>query len=385
MKIVTLGPVYPYKGGISHYMSLMIRALAKKHEVVCVSYKLQYPAILYPGKDQKDYSNDSFKIDGVHYLLNTINPISCFKTATFIKEQTPDLLIVQWWHPFFAPAYWILMKLLKKCKIIFVCHNVLPHEKFPLQRFLVPAVLKNVDAFIVQSGLDEKNLISIIKNPKYAKTPLPTFNVFRTSGISQNKARELLGIKSDERVMLFFGFIREYKGLGTLITAMPRIISCVVSCKLMIVGDFYSDEAAREYMDLIDKSGCGENILLVDGYIPDSEVEKYFAACDIVVLPYNSATQSGIAQIAYGFEKPVIATDVGGLSEVVIDGVTGYLVPPKNPQELASAVVKFFDENNNRDFVDNIKKEAYKYSWDKMVSVIEELYLQLPQDTTGLA
>jgi glycosyltransferase involved in cell wall biosynthesis len=378
MKIILLGPVYPYKGGIAHYTSLMVRALSVRHEVAVLSYSLQYPDILYPGSSQKDYANDSFKIEGTHYLLNTVNPFSYVKTAAFIKKQRPDLLILQWWHPFFAPAYWTVTRLVKNvCKVLFVCHNVFPHEKFPLQSFLVPSVLKKGDAFIVQSELDEKALCSFIEKPKYTKTVHPTYNAFKVSGLSKNEARERLGLEENEKILLFFGFIREYKGLKTLIGAMPEITTSLPACKLLIVGDFHSRQSRDEYVNLLERSGCRENILLVEGYVPDNEVEKYFAACDLVVLPYDSATQSGIAQIAYGFETPVVVTAVGGLAEVVIDGKTGYVVPPKDSRSLASTVVKFFAEDKGPEFAGHIRKESYKYSWGKMVDVIEDLYAQL--------
>ena len=383
MNIIILGPVYPYRGGISHYTSLLSRALAKRHDVTTVSYSLQYPKFLYPGKAQKDFggANDSFKIEDARFLLNTVNPLSYFRTASFIRQKSPDLLIVQWWHPFFAPAYWSLAKLLRKeCRLLFICHNVFPHEKFPLQKFLVPLVPKNADAFIVQSELDERDLLSLIDKPKYLKTVHPTYNAFKLSNPSKERAREILNLGMDEKILLFFGFIREYKGLRTLIDAMPGIKSLLPGCRLMIVGDFYSNQSKAEYASLMEKSGCMENVMLVDGYIPDDEVEKYFAACDVVVLPYDSATQSGIAQIAYGFEKPVIATDVGGLGEVVIDGETGFLVPPKDPGKLASAVVKFFASANDRSFTEftkNIRREAHTYSWDRMADVVEELYLKV--------
>ncbi|MDR1376545.1 MAG: glycosyltransferase [Synergistaceae bacterium] len=378
MKILLLGPVYPYKGGISHYTSLMARALGERHEVSVLSYSLQYPEILYPGGNQKDYTNDAFKIEGSHYLLNTVNPISYIKTTAFIERQHPDLLIIQWWHPFFSPAYWTVTRLVRRtCKILFVCHNVFPHKKFPLQNHLVPLVLRNGDAFIVQSELDARDLRSIIENPRHAKTVHPTYNAFKVSGLSRSEARKLLSLEEGEKVCLFFGFIREYKGLKTLISAMPEIASSLPGCKLLIVGDFDSRQSRDEYMDLLENNGCRKNILLTDRYVPNDEVEKYFAACDLVVLPYDSATQSGIAQIAYGFEKPVVATDVGGLGEVVIDGKTGCVVPPKDPHSLASAVIKFFTENRGPEFAGHIREESYRYSWSKMVDVIEDLYCQM--------
>ena len=238
-------------------------------------------------------------------------------------------------------------------------------------------VLKNGDAFIVQSELDEKDLLSFIDKPIYAKTVHPTYNAFKQSDLSKEKAREVLNLGKDDKIMLFFGFIREYKGLKTLIGAMPAICSSLPDCRLLVVGDFQSEESKAEYAALMEKSGCMESITLVDGYIPDNEVEKYFAACDVAVLPYDSATQSGIAQIAYGFEKPVIATDVGGLGEVVLEGKTGFLVPPKDPEKLASAVVKFFTSANDVSFTENIRSEADKYSWNKMVGTIEDLYFQM--------
>ena len=206
MKIVLLGPVYPYKGGIAHYTSLRARALAERHEVVVLSYSLQYPDILYPGSSQKENQKenqkdcaagafeDVFRIEGTHYLLNTVNPVSYVKTAAFIRKQRPDLLIVQWWHPFFAPAYWAVTRLVKSvCKVLFVCHNVFPHEKFPLQNFLVPSVLKGGDAVIVQSELDEKALRSFVEKPKYARTVHPTYTAYKGSGLSKSEARERLG------------------------------------------------------------------------------------------------------------------------------------------------------------------------------------------------
>jgi len=249
-----------------------------------------------------------------------------------------------------------------------------------MQKFLVPLVLKTADAFIVQSELDEKGLLSFMENPEYVKTVHPTYNAFKLSNLSKEEARAILNIRNDEKILLFFGFIREYKGLRTIIKAMPYITSLLPGCRLMIVGDFQSSQSKAEYVDLIEKSGCVENITLIDGYIPDNEVEKYFAACDVVVLPYDSATQSGIAQIAYGFEKPVIATDVGGLGEVVIDGKTGFLVPPADPEKLALAVGRFFASANDEsftEFVINIRKEADRYSWNKMVEIIEELHARM--------
>ena len=368
-----IGPVYPYKGGIAHYTSLMTQALSKDNDVTLISFSMQYPKILYPRVSQKDYDNTSFKVEPTHYLINTINPLSYFKTARFIKKIKPDIVIFQWWHPFFAPCYWSIAKLIKKyCKIIFLCHNVFPHEKFPLQRLLTRKTLSNGNAYIVHSKLDEQDLLSTIQNAVLKRTVHPTYNAFRLTDISQADARKKLNIPSDSEVLLFFGFVREYKGLKHLLNAMPKIAETLPSCKLLIVGDIIESEK-DDYLLRIKQTGCEDNIVLVSDYVSDKEVENYFSACDIVVLPYESATQSGIVQIAYGFTKPVIVTDVGGLSEVVIDGKTGYVIPPFDYESIASAVIDFFKSSDIESFEENIKAEEYKFSWDRMSEIINHL------------
>ena len=368
-----IGPVYPYKGGIAHYTSLMTQTLSKEHDVTLISYSMQYPKILYPRSSQKDYENTSFKIDSTNYLINTINPFSYFKTARFIKKINPDLIIFQWWHPFFAPCYWSIAKLIKKhCKIIFLCHNVFPHEKFPLQRLLTRKTLSNGNAYIVHSKLDEQDLLSTIQNAVFKRTVLPTYNVFRLTDISQADARKELNISSDSKVLLFFGFVRKYKGLKHLLNAMPKIVEKLPDCKLLIVGDIIESEK-DDYLLRIKQTGCEDNIVLVSDYVPDKEVENYFSACDLVVLPYESATQSGIVQIAYGFNKPVVVTDVGGLSEVVINGKTGYVVPPFDHECIATAVIDFFENKKLHAFEKKIRAEEYKYSWDRMSEIVNQL------------
>lgn len=370
--IVLVGPVYPYKGGISHYTGLMYRALSKKYKVTMVSYKFQYPRLLYKNK-QRDYDNDSFKIEGTNYWLHTANPINWFTTAGKIKKQKPDLVIIQWWHPYFAPCYWSLAKALGGLKILFVCHNVFPHERFPLDRMLTRMVLKQGDYFIVQSGTDAGDLKGIMPDARYEQTVHPTYNAFKFENLSKEKSRELLKKSMQEKVLLFFGFVREYKGLRYLIEAMPEISRNIADIKLMIVGDFGSEENKEAYVNLIKENGAEEFIDIYDGYIPDREIEKFFAACDLVVLPYVDATQSGIVQIAYGFEKPVVVTDVGGLPDVVEDGKTGYVVEARNQGELAEAVITYFQEQKETDFEKNVRAEAYRFSWERIAEVLERL------------
>lgn len=368
-KLVLIGPVYPYKGGISHYTGQMYRALAKKFDVELVSYKMQYPKILFH-KEQRDYANDMFKVDETQFWINTANPLNWIQTANRINRLEPAAVIIQWWHPYFAPCYQALCRAIR-AKKIFVCHNVFPHERFPMDRLLTRSALKKGNAFIVQSKMDEEDLKTIIPNPAYQRTVHPTYNAFRVHDLTKTEAREKLNLDSDKRYLLFFGFVREYKGLKYLIQAMPDVVNRCRDIELLIAGDFRDDRDA--YMQLIQETGVSDHIHVCDGYLPDSEVDNYFFASDLVVLPYVSATQSGVIQMAFGFERPVISTNVGGLPDVVTDGETGFLVKPENSRELADAVIRFFEENRADEFTENIQKGAYRFSWDRMTEIIESL------------
>lgn len=365
-----IGPVYPFKGGISHYTGAMAKNLAKDFEVFTVSYKMQYPKILFKS-EQKDFDNDTLKIHDTKYLINTANPFNWINSARKIKKLKPDYIIMQWWHPYFSPCYTGLSMLTRKIPKIFVCHNVFPHERFPLDRFLTRTVLRKGKAYITHSAMDAEDLKEIVAVPNYETTVLPVHNSFKMKNLTKPQARLAANVAEDKKILLFFGFVRDYKGLRHIINAMPEIVKYDSNIRLMIVGEFRSDK--EHYLEQIKNLGVGDNIDIVDGYIPDSGIEKYFAASDLIVLPYESATQSGIVQIAYGFEKPVIATNVGGLPEVIADGKTGYIVEPKNPKALAEAVIRFFDENKSEEFTENVRKEAYRYSWDRMNEVVVRL------------
>lgn len=371
LKIALIGPVYPYKGGISHYTGLLYKALLKNGcETVLHSYKFQYPKFLYK-KEQKDERNQQFKIEGVNYSIHTLNPINWVRAAGLIKKDKPDLIVIQWWHPYFAPCYFALCKLMRRQKKLFVCHNVFPHERFPLDKTLTKLVLKQGDYFITQSQMDAKDLLSIIHDAKFAVTPHPTYNAFKIVDMSKAEARKILNIDETARVLLFFGFVREYKGLKYLLKAMPDIKKRISDVQLWVVGDFGNDR--ESYLDLIESLDIKENVKVVEGYIADAEVEKYFASCDLVVLPYISATQSGIVQIAYGFTKPVLVTDVGGLPDVVENDKTGYVVKPETPAEIADKVIDFFKNKKADKFIENIIKEESRFSWDTFVNKLTNL------------
>ena len=372
MKIAMIGPVYPFKGGIAQYTGALCKNLQKRHEVTVFSFSMQYPKLLYK-HEQRDYENNTFAADPVQYCLNTVNFFSWLKTAKAINRLKPDVLIVQWWHPWFAPCYWTLLhNMNKNIKVLFSCHNVLPHEGFPMKNRLARMVLQKGNGFIVHSAQDEQDLRMLVTNPNVIHAVLPTFNQFRLRGIDKTTARKELGIEESQEMLLFFGFIREYKGLKHLIRALPQICNARPHAHLWVVGDFFDGDKA-DYEALINQCGCESMLTLVDGYLPDQKVEPYFAASDLCVLPYESATQSGVIQISYSFGCPVVATDVGGLPEVVLDGKTGYVVPPKDESALTQAIVRFFEENRAEEFKQWIQKEDYRYSWDRMVENIEKL------------
>lgn len=376
MNIVMLGPVWPFKGGIAQYTGAMCAALVKEHTVQAVSFSMQYPKLLYK-HPQRDEQNTTFRFTPAVYPLNTVSPVSWQKTARQIKKANPDLVIVQWWHPWFAPCYAsVLRKIRKTAPVLFVCHNVLPHEGFPLKERLAKAVLKKGSAYIVHSGQDEADLVRLTGAPLFVHAVHPSYNQFRKRGISKQEARKELNIPEDQEMLLFFGFIREYKGLKHLIRALPRIKAARPNARLYVVGDFFENNKP-EYEQLIRETGTSDDITLVDGYLPDDEVEPYFAAADLCVLPYESATQSGVIQIAYSFGLPVVATDVGGLPEVVLNDQTGFIVPPKDENALAEAVIRFFEENKAEAFAESIARENEKYSWDRMIEHIESLYARL--------
>lgn len=371
-RVVLIGPVYPYKGGIAHYDAMLCEELRKKYEVLMISYKMMYPKLLFK-KPQKDYSDDHFKVADTHFILNSANPFNIAAVAQKIREWKPDMIILPWWHPYFAPCYLLLNMFLPKIKKCYICHNVFPHERFVFDRFLTRHTLANGDGFIVHSKQDQADLYSIKKDANSRFNPIPSFSSFRTGKLTKEQARKLLGYAEQEKILLFFGFVRKYKGLIHLLHALPEIVRCNENAKLLIVGDFDSDR--DEYIEYIQRHQLEKYIQVVEGYVPDSEVEKYFEACDLVILPYESATQSGIVQIAFGFEKPVIVTDVGGLPDVVTKGRTGYIVQAKNDAAIAQAVTDFFVHNRGTMMHRNIMAEAERFSWTSLVDCIEQLWL----------
>lgn len=369
MKITILSTAYPFRGGISNFNGLLYRELIKNNVVNVINFKRQYPALLFPGKSQ--YAEDDIveKIPS-EQKIDSINPLNWIRVGIQIKQSKPDLLIFRYWLPFFAPCFGTISGIVKKNKktrILVICDNVLPHEKRPGDKILTKYFLNKADYFIVLSDKVRDDLLSIKSNAKFRVLPHPVYSNFGSS-VSKDEARSKLKL-TDKRLVLFFGFIRDYKGLDTLLKAMALLRE--EDIKLVVAGEFYSNSAY--YLNLINKLKIINKVHLFTDFIPSSDVKYYFSAADAVILPYRDATQSGIVQIAMNFRKPVIATNVGGLGEVVRNNQTGFVVKKDNVEALAEAIRKFYKENRQSEFIENIEKELDKYSWDKFVKGMIEL------------
>lgn len=370
MNIVLVGTAYPLRGGIAHFNALLYKHLSTRHHVEIVTFTRQYPSILFPGKTQDETGGPENALPS-EQLIDSINPWTWYTASKVIARKKPDLLVFKYWMPFFGPCFGTIARLVRRwtgTKVIFICDNIIPHERRIGDLMFTRYAFGGVDAFIVQSGAVEKDLNNFMPGARYALVPHPVYEIFG-SGILKADARAKLKL-SDERVILFFGYVRRYKGLHILLDAMPAILKSI-RVKLLVVGEFYDDE--KKYRQQIEANHLQNDVSVFSDYVPNEQVNLYFSAADIVVLPYVSATQSGIVQIAYQFDKPVIATDVGGLSEVVLNNRTGFIVKPESPQEVAEAVTRFYKDEREAEFVRNVREEKKKYSWENLVQAIEKL------------
>lgn len=368
MKIVIVGTAYPLRGGIAHYNALLYRELSKKHEVGIITFKRQYPALLFPGKTQAETDGEMLRVPG-EPLIDSINPLNWIAVGKEIRRRNPDLIIMKYWLPFFGPCFGTIARQAKKgtnAKVVYICDNIVPHEKRPGDTAFTKYAFGAGDFYIVQSDAVERDLNALFPGSTYKKVAHPVYNIFGEP-VDKHEARKQLGI-TDERVMLFFGYVRGYKGLNVMLEAQAKIVK-ELAVRLLVVGEFYDDK--EKYMKQIASLGIDRSVTVNSDYVANDKVGLYFSAADVVMLPYISATQSGIAQIAYNFNKPVIATNVGGLAEVVRDGVTGLVVPPQNPDALKDAVLRYFLEHKEEEFTANVMIEKKKYSWEAMTDAIE--------------
>ena len=324
MKIVIVSTAFPLRGGIAHYNALLVRALSARHEVEIITFKRQYPSFLFPGKTQEEQEGSEHAIPAPQ-RVDSINPFNWLTVGREIRARKPDLLLFKYWMPFFGPCFGTIARVAKrgtKTDVVVICDNVIPHEHRPFDRLFTRYLFRSTNGFIVQSHAVEKELKEFWPSAMYRYVPHPVYEIFG-SVIDKDVARKELGLSST-RVLLFFGYIRRYKGLHVLLEAMSRVVRSL-DVHLLIVGEFYDGE--QQYRDVITSLDLGRHVSVHSAYVPNTDVARYFSAADAVVLPYLSATQSGIAQIAYNFGRPVIVSDVGGLSEVVLDGESGFILP----------------------------------------------------------
>lgn len=367
MKIAFLSTLYPFRGGIAQFNALLYRALEEENEVKAFTFKRQYPNFLFPGETQ--YVTKDDKVDEIDTVqcLDTINPITYFTTAKKIKRFQPDIVITKYWMTFFGPSLGGVLKMLnKKTKRISILDNVIPHEKRFFDKGANKFFLKYNDGFVVMSDAVLADLLSLKPEAKYIRVNHPVYNQFGDI-LKREDALSKLNLNSDKKYILFFGFIRDYKGLDLLIEAMNHLPE---EYHLIVAGEVYG--SFDKYSKLIDGSKLKERIHLFNHYISDDEVNLYFSASDVCVLPYKSATQSGITSISHHFNLPIIATDVGGLKETIEHKETGLIVEEPSSEKIAKSILEYYSNNYKEKFSAKIQKEKAENSWSNFAKKIIE-------------
>ena len=372
MKIIILGPAFPLRGGIADFNeALTANLLQEGIETSIFSFYFQYPSFLFPGSSQKIEGKKPEHFH-IHPTVSSINPFSWFNTAGKITNEKPDLVIIRYWLPFMAPALGTIAKRLRKnkIKVIAITDNIIPHEKRPGDKLLTGYFIRNCDAFITMSKAVYDQLGEFIKTDHKLFLPHPVYNIFGDK-ISKTEARKNIGLNQNDRIILFFGFIRTYKGLHLLLDAMCDQRIRERNIKLLVAGEFYEDK--NPYLEKIRENKISKSIILHSGFIDKNKVKDYFCAADLVVQPYLDATQSGITQIAYFFGRPMLVTNVGGLAEIVADKRVGY-VTEKKSSAIADAICDYYDNNREEMFSQNVNIDKEKFTWKNFINGILNLH-----------
>ena len=373
-KLVIIGPAWPLRGGLSAFdEKLATQFTAKGIQTRIDTFSLQYPSFLFPGKSQ--FTTDPKPINvNIDVCINSINPFNWIIIGLKLYREKPDLIIVRFWIPFLAPCLGTILKIAqlnKHTKVISIIDNMIPHEKRMGDRLLTKYFVKTVDGFIAMSE-KVKNDIKTFSHKPVSISPHPIFNHFGDP-ITKMEARTQLGLPQQDKIILFFGYIRKYKGLDLLIQAMANETIKNLGIQLIIVGEFYED--ASTYHDLVNALGLQNRISFYSNYIPDGEVKNYVCSADFIIQPYKNATQSGVTPLAYHFEKPMLVTNVGGLADTVPHLKTGIVVAP-NAEEIAKGIETLY-ELGEKHFIPNIIEEKKKYSWSQMTEKFLALYQKL--------
>ena len=370
MKIAILGSAHPLRGGLAAFNERLAYQLQQQgHSVTIYSFSLQYPSFLFPGKTQ--FTDEPAPV-GLHIrtIVNSVNPFNWLSVGARMNAEKYDLVIVKYWLPFMGPAFGTILKRAKKnghTRVVCVVDNIIPHEKRPGDKPFTNYFIKAVDAFVTMSKDVLKDVKTFTNKPAYF-TPHPVYDSYNEA-VSKQVACEKLKLDPAKKYILFFGFIREYKGLDWLLEAMadPRIVQAGI--ELIAAGEYYNKEVEANNNRIIEQHNLRDRVHLSTDFIPNSEVRYYFSAADLVVQPYKHATQSGITQIAFHFEKPMVVTNVGGLAEVVPDGKVGFVAEP-DPSSIADAVLRFYEPGALPDLHENILTEKKKYSWDTFTEIM---------------
>lgn len=372
--ITLIGPAHPYRGGIAHFNEMTMRGLMQRgHDVQAVTFSRQYPESLFPGRSQLTEGPPPDDLPRAERLIDTLNPLSWTRAARHIARETPDAVVFQFWMPFFAPAYGTIARWMrwKGTRILAVVHNALPHERHLGDALLGRFFLRACDGFVVMSEAVAADLQPLRRaEAQVRRIEHPLYTRFGEA-VPRAEARAALDLPPDVPVILFFGFVREYKGLHVLLEALPQVAGHLPNVRLVVAGEWYDDPA--RYESIIRKHGMEDRVSIHNRYIPSEVVPVFFSAADVVAQPYVTATQSGVAQIAFHFDTPVVVTDVGGLAEVVPHERAGLVVPPENPHALAQALVRFFAEDLRSDLAAGVRQQKHRYHPDRLIEAIEDL------------
>lgn len=373
-KVVIIGPAHPLRGGLATFNQRLAKQfIYEGNECTIYSFSLQYPSFLFPGTTQFTNGPAPKNLE-IHTVINSINPFNWIKVGNRLKKEKPDIIIVRFWLPFMGPALGTILRRVRKnkhTKIICIADNVIPHEKRMGDQSFTKYFLKSCDAFITMSEKVMNDLQQFQKSKPAQLVSHPLYDNFGDI-ISKQEARNYLGIQENQNIILFFGFIRRYKGLDILLDAIGYLKKNKpgsLNFKLLVAGEFYEYE--KPFQDQINQLEIADNLILRTDFIPDSEVKYYLCAADAVIQPYRNATQSGVTPLAYHFEKPMVVTNVGGLPALVPDGKVGLVVEP-NAEAVAEGILKFYQLGENY-FIPHLRNEKLKYSWAKMASAISQL------------
>ena len=372
LKIFIIGPAFPLRGGPAQFNENLCLELNKEgHDAQIISYKLQYPNFLFPGSSQFEKSGSAPLGIKIHTILNTINPFNWLMVARFIRKQKPDFILFRYWLPFFGPCLGTIGKLVKShTKVLALTDNIIPHEKRIGDHVFTKYFVKNCDGFIAMSKVVLNDLSIFTQNLNKAYSPHPMYENYGDA-ISIDLARKKLNLNPHDKIILFFGLIRHYKGLDILLEALAAPEIKNQGIKLLIAGEFYDDK--NFYLQLIKKLNLQDCVIVHDKFIPNDEVRDYFCASNLVAQTYRNATNSGVTMVGYFYEKPMLVTNVGGLSEIVPNEVCGYVVE-NNCALISEKVVDFFANNREKEFVKNVKIEKKKYEWIEFINSLLTLY-----------